>query len=111
MTRCFLSFLCQHVLHICGAIVFLLFKCSVTCVSVSDFTLLTCEENRPYNFIDLFQQNDLTIMEKICVVHDRKYLSKFHGIINQLRQSNEFNGSILQQLPKRCCSCGERNGK
>jgi hypothetical protein len=49
-------------------------------------------------------------MEKVCIVHDRKYLSKFHGTINQLRQLNQFNLSILQQLPKRCCSCDGRNG-
>jgi hypothetical protein len=50
-------------------------------------------------------------MDKVCIVHDRKFLSKFHETINQLRQLNEFNLSILQQLPKRCCSCGGKDGK
>jgi hypothetical protein len=49
-------------------------------------------------------------MENVCIVHDRKYLSKFHGTVNQLRQLNEFNLSVLQQLPKRCCSCDGKNG-
>ncbi|CAF3537647.1 unnamed protein product [Rotaria sp. Silwood1] len=40
-----------------------------------------------------------------CIVHDRKYLSKFHGTINQIRRTNEFSSSILQRLPKRCCTC------
>jgi hypothetical protein len=50
-----------------------------------------------------------TEIEK-CFVHNRKYLSKFHGNINQLRRTNEFDISILQQLPKRCCSCHQQNG-
>ncbi|CAF0729235.1 unnamed protein product [Adineta steineri] len=43
-----------------------------------------------------------------CFVHNRRFLSKFHGAINQLRQSNEFTEVTLRQLPKRCCSCPEK---
>ncbi|CAF3534224.1 unnamed protein product [Rotaria sp. Silwood1] len=45
-----------------------------------------------------------------CIVHDRKYLSKFHGTINQIRRTNEFSSSILQRLPKRCCTCHNQTG-
>ncbi|CAF1295717.1 unnamed protein product [Adineta steineri] len=50
-------------------------------------------------------------MENSCIVHNKKTLSKFHGNINQLRRTNEFNISILKQLPKRCCSCNEKIGE
>ncbi|CAF4517206.1 unnamed protein product, partial [Rotaria sp. Silwood2] len=46
-----------------------------------------------------------------CIVHDRKYLSKFHGIINQIRRTNEFSSSVLQRLPKRCCTCHNQTGE
>ena len=52
----------------------------------------------------------MATVEKDCIVHDRKYLSKFHGTINQLRRTDEFNSVILQQLPKRCCSCNGQKG-
>lgn len=44
----------------------------------------------------------------VCFVHDRHFLSKFHGYINQLRQSKEFTTNTLRQLPKLCCSCPEK---
>ncbi|CAF4991283.1 unnamed protein product, partial [Rotaria sp. Silwood1] len=47
----------------------------------------------------------MTAVDEGCIVHDRKYLSKFHGAINQLRRTNQFNRFTLKLLPKRCCSC------
>ncbi|CAF3759093.1 unnamed protein product [Rotaria sp. Silwood1] len=53
----------------------------------------------------------MTAVEEGCIVHDRKYLSKFHGAINQLRRTNQFNGFTLKRLPKRCCSCQVKTGE
>jgi hypothetical protein len=44
----------------------------------------------------------------VCFVHDRQFLSKFHAIINKIRQAHEFTVGTLRQLPKRCCSCPEK---
>ena len=52
----------------------------------------------------------MTTTGEECLVHHRKFLSKFHQTVNQVRQLNEFNLTILQQLPKRCCSCHGQTG-
>ena len=41
----------------------------------------------------------------VCFVHDRRRLSQFHGIVNQLRRTKQFTTDILRQVPNRCCSC------
>jgi len=53
----------------------------------------------------------MTTIGTQCIVHNRKYLSKFHGTINQLRRTNQFSISTLQQLSKRCCSCRGQVGE
>jgi len=53
----------------------------------------------------------MTTEIKQCIVHNRKYSSKFNENLNKIRRTNEFNISILQKLPKRCCSCHGQNGK
>ena len=52
----------------------------------------------------------MTTTEKQCLVHHRKSLSKFHQMMNQFRQLNEFKLTIIEQLPKRCCSCQQQTG-
>ena len=43
----------------------------------------------------------MTTTEKQCLVHQ---------MMNQFRQLNEFNLTIIEQLPKRCCSCQQQTG-
>ncbi|UJR29499.1 hypothetical protein I4U23_010716 [Adineta vaga] len=50
-------------------------------------------------------------MENDCIVHNRKSRSIFHQNINKIRQTNEFHPSVLQKLPKRCCSCDDQTGE
>lgn len=44
----------------------------------------------------------------VCFVHDRRFLSQFHAIVNKLRKTNQFTTNTLRQLPNRCCSCREK---
>ncbi|CAF1221196.1 unnamed protein product [Rotaria sordida] len=53
----------------------------------------------------------MTTSSTDCIVHNRKYLSKFHGIINKLHRTNEFSFSVLRRLPKRCCTCHSQTGE
>ena len=44
----------------------------------------------------------------VCFVHDRQFLSQFHAAVNKLRLMKLFTTTTLQQLPKQCCLCPEK---
>lgn len=54
---------------------------------------------------------ETAIVSDACIVHHRKYRSKFHCIVNQLRRSSKFQAHIYSALEKQCCSCGTKQGK
>ncbi|CAF1180607.1 unnamed protein product [Adineta steineri] len=45
-----------------------------------------------------------------CIVHNSKHRSRFNHAINLIRRGKEFKNYIYHELPKRCCSCGEKTG-
>jgi hypothetical protein len=45
-----------------------------------------------------------------CIVHNRKYLSQFHGLLNLLRCTYEFPNRVYHNLLEACCSCEGRKG-
>lgn len=49
-----------------------------------------------------------TFLIMVCFVHDRRWLSQFHAIVNKLRRKKQFTNDTLRQLPRRCCSCPEK---
>ena len=46
-----------------------------------------------------------------CAVHNSKYRSKFNSAVNLIRRGKKISNRILQELPKRCCSCDGKTGK
>ena len=44
----------------------------------------------------------------VCFVHDRHWLSQFYAAVNKLRRTKQFTNDTLRQLPRRCCSCPEK---
>lgn len=45
-----------------------------------------------------------------CIVHHRKYRSKFHCTVNRIRRSTSFEQQVYNTLHSRCCSCGTKQG-
>lgn len=45
-----------------------------------------------------------------CVVHNRKYLAKFHHLLNLLRLVGDYPKEAYRNLPRSCCSCHKRKG-
>ena len=42
-----------------------------------------------------------------CLVHDKRFRSSFHSIINELRNEKRMPLSIIQTMPRKCCSCND----
>jgi hypothetical protein len=40
-----------------------------------------------------------------CLVHDKRFRSSFHNIINELRIENCMPVSVLRTMPNKCCTC------
>ena len=46
-----------------------------------------------------------------CFVHNKKTLSQFHSLINQVYRTKQFDKGIIQKIPKLCCNCQQTNRK
>ncbi|CAF4585746.1 unnamed protein product [Rotaria magnacalcarata] len=44
-----------------------------------------------------------------CLVHDKRFRSSFHSVINELRNEARTPVSILQTMPRQCCKCNDEN--
>lgn len=40
-----------------------------------------------------------------CLVHNSRYRSLFHGVVNELRHENRTPLSVLRNMPHKCCTC------
>ncbi len=40
-----------------------------------------------------------------CLVHNSRYRSLFHAVVNELRHENRTPLSILRNMPRKCCTC------
>ncbi|CAF1121999.1 unnamed protein product [Rotaria sordida] len=40
-----------------------------------------------------------------CLVHNSRYRSLFHAVINELRNEKRMPASILRTMPRQCCTC------
>ena len=40
-----------------------------------------------------------------CLVHDARYRSAFHALVNELRLEESVSVSALRSMPHRCCTC------
>lgn len=58
----------------------------------------------------LLQSFKVTEVLASCIVHDRKYLSRFHHLLNLFRCTYDFPNRVYRQLPGSCCSCEGRAG-
>lgn len=42
-----------------------------------------------------------------CLVHDVRYRSLFHGVVNELRNEKRISIPMLRNMPNRCCTCND----
>lgn len=40
-----------------------------------------------------------------CLVHNARYRSLFHSVVNELRRENRTSALILRNMPRQCCTC------
>ncbi|CAF1326855.1 unnamed protein product [Adineta steineri] len=41
----------------------------------------------------------------ICLVHNPRYRSLFHAVVNELRNEKRISVNLLRNMPKSCCTC------
>ncbi|CAF0774204.1 unnamed protein product [Rotaria sp. Silwood1] len=46
-----------------------------------------------------------------CLVHDKRFRSSFHSVINELRNEKRMPIPILRTLPRQCCTCHDENSE
>ncbi|CAF1326015.1 unnamed protein product [Rotaria sordida] len=56
---------------------------------------------------ELIEKNRQLFLNKN--VHDKRFRSSFHSVINELRNEKRMPLSILQSMPRQCCTCHNEN--
>jgi hypothetical protein len=46
-----------------------------------------------------------------CLVHDKRFRSSFHTVINELRNEKRTPVAVLKTLPHKCCTCNDENNQ